>query len=197
MVADIGITSGNPSWLRLARLAKLLSSLTLVWLGIEGAIGVVASIMAGSIALVASGWIARSRASRASSSFGGSQEAGRSRPMPNAALSVGWRSAFSCSLRMSRPKGSQMGQATTAKVRLDAGKAARLSAPAQSTVGFDRFLPHTERACRCPRRPKGRSWPRDGPEFGESRITCLPQSLRVVFQANVICAPLGLRRLAW
>ena len=55
MVADIGVTPGSPSWLRLARLAKLLSSLTLVWLGIEGAIGVVAGIMAGSIALVAFG----------------------------------------------------------------------------------------------------------------------------------------------
>jgi divalent metal cation (Fe/Co/Zn/Cd) transporter len=41
--------------LRLARLAKLLSSLTLVWLGIEGAIGVVAGVIAGSIALVAFG----------------------------------------------------------------------------------------------------------------------------------------------
>jgi hypothetical protein len=54
-VADIGITPGSPSWLRLARFAKLLSSLTLVWLGIEGVIGVVAGIVAGSIALVAFG----------------------------------------------------------------------------------------------------------------------------------------------
>ena len=55
MVANIDVTSSTPSWLRLARLAKLLSSLTLVWLGIEGAIGVVAGIVAGSIALVAFG----------------------------------------------------------------------------------------------------------------------------------------------
>src|SRR5215469_2198405 len=55
MVADIGVTPGNQSWFRLARLAKILSSLTLVWLGIEGAIGVVAGILAGSIALVAFG----------------------------------------------------------------------------------------------------------------------------------------------
>src|SRR5580692_1933763 len=55
MVADIGITPGSPSWLRLARLVKLLSSLTLLWLGIEGAIGIVAGIAAGSIALVAFG----------------------------------------------------------------------------------------------------------------------------------------------
>jgi divalent metal cation (Fe/Co/Zn/Cd) transporter len=55
MVANIDVTPSSPSWLRLARLAKLLSSLTLVWLGIEGAIGVVAGIVAGSIALVAFG----------------------------------------------------------------------------------------------------------------------------------------------
>jgi hypothetical protein len=36
-------------------MAKLLSSLTLVWLGIEGAIGVIAGMLAGSIALVAFG----------------------------------------------------------------------------------------------------------------------------------------------
>jgi divalent metal cation (Fe/Co/Zn/Cd) transporter len=41
--------------MRLARLARLLSSLTLVWLGIEGALGVAAGMQAGSIALVAFG----------------------------------------------------------------------------------------------------------------------------------------------
>jgi divalent metal cation (Fe/Co/Zn/Cd) transporter len=41
--------------LRLARLAKLLASLTLIWLGIEGAVGVIAGILAGSIALIAFG----------------------------------------------------------------------------------------------------------------------------------------------
>lgn len=55
MVADIDIVPGSPSWLRLARLAKLLSSVTLAWLGIEGTIGVVAGFLAGSIALVAFG----------------------------------------------------------------------------------------------------------------------------------------------
>jgi divalent metal cation (Fe/Co/Zn/Cd) transporter len=53
--ADIKVALGSASWLRLARLAKLLASLTLVWLGIEGAVGVVAGIIAGSIALVAFG----------------------------------------------------------------------------------------------------------------------------------------------
>lgn len=55
MVADIDIVPVSPSWLRLARLAKLLSSVTLAWLGIEGTIGVVAGFLAGSIALVAFG----------------------------------------------------------------------------------------------------------------------------------------------
>jgi divalent metal cation (Fe/Co/Zn/Cd) transporter len=54
-VADIDVTSGSPSWLRLSRIAKLLSSVTLVWLGIEGTIGVMAGVIAGSIALVAFG----------------------------------------------------------------------------------------------------------------------------------------------
>jgi divalent metal cation (Fe/Co/Zn/Cd) transporter len=55
MVADVGIVQGSQPWLRLARTAKILALLTLVWLGIEGGIGVVAGILAGSIALVAFG----------------------------------------------------------------------------------------------------------------------------------------------
>ena len=54
-LADVGVAPGSQSWLRLARLAKLLASLTLVWLGIEGTVGVLAGILAGSIALVAFG----------------------------------------------------------------------------------------------------------------------------------------------
>jgi hypothetical protein len=52
---DLQVAPGSASWLRLARLAKLLASLTLLWLGVEGAVGVVAGILAGSIALVAFG----------------------------------------------------------------------------------------------------------------------------------------------
>jgi divalent metal cation (Fe/Co/Zn/Cd) transporter len=52
---DVGVAPGSQSWRRLARLTKLLASLTLAWLGIEGAIGVAAGILAGSIALVAFG----------------------------------------------------------------------------------------------------------------------------------------------
>jgi divalent metal cation (Fe/Co/Zn/Cd) transporter len=52
---DLQLAPASPSWFRLARLAKLLASLTLVWLGIEGAVGVIAGILAGSIALIAFG----------------------------------------------------------------------------------------------------------------------------------------------
>jgi hypothetical protein len=38
MVADVGIVQGSQPWLRLARTAKILALLTLVWLGIEGGI---------------------------------------------------------------------------------------------------------------------------------------------------------------
>jgi len=55
MVAHVDVSPGSPSWLRLAHRAKLLATLTLVWLGIEGTVGVVAGILAGSIALVAFG----------------------------------------------------------------------------------------------------------------------------------------------
>jgi hypothetical protein len=50
MVAHVDVSPGSRSWLRLARRAKLLATLTLVWLGIEGTVGVVAGILAGSIA---------------------------------------------------------------------------------------------------------------------------------------------------
>jgi divalent metal cation (Fe/Co/Zn/Cd) transporter len=46
---------GSASWLRRARRAKLLALLTLIWLVIEGTIGVVAGMLAGSIALIAFG----------------------------------------------------------------------------------------------------------------------------------------------
>jgi divalent metal cation (Fe/Co/Zn/Cd) transporter len=42
-------------WLRAARLARVLSSLSLVWLGVEGAVAIVAGVMAGSVALIAFG----------------------------------------------------------------------------------------------------------------------------------------------
>jgi divalent metal cation (Fe/Co/Zn/Cd) transporter len=42
-------------WLRRARLTRLLSWLSLFWLGIEGAVAIVAGVMAGSVALIAFG----------------------------------------------------------------------------------------------------------------------------------------------
>lgn len=53
--AQLCLVPGERSWLRLARRAKLLSWLTLAWLGIEGALGVLAGLLAGSVALVAFG----------------------------------------------------------------------------------------------------------------------------------------------
>jgi divalent metal cation (Fe/Co/Zn/Cd) transporter len=42
-------------WLRNARLTKMLSWLSLVWLGIEGTVAILAGVMAGSVALIAFG----------------------------------------------------------------------------------------------------------------------------------------------
>ena len=55
MAAQIDVMPGSLPWLRLARRARILAALTLVWLGIEGGIGVVAGILAGSVALIAFG----------------------------------------------------------------------------------------------------------------------------------------------
>ena len=46
---------GGREWLRLARLAKRLAWTSLVWLTIEGTVGVIAGLIAGSIALVGFG----------------------------------------------------------------------------------------------------------------------------------------------
>jgi divalent metal cation (Fe/Co/Zn/Cd) transporter len=45
----------SPEWLRAARRAKLLSWISLAWMGVEGAVAVTAGIMAGSIALIGFG----------------------------------------------------------------------------------------------------------------------------------------------
>jgi divalent metal cation (Fe/Co/Zn/Cd) transporter len=45
----------SQEWLRTARLTRLLSWLSLVWLGIEGTVAIVAGVMAGSVALIAFG----------------------------------------------------------------------------------------------------------------------------------------------
>jgi hypothetical protein len=47
--------SPSEDWLRTARLTRLLSWLSLVWLGIERAVAIVAGVMAGSIVLIAFG----------------------------------------------------------------------------------------------------------------------------------------------
>lgn len=51
----VGPVAGSPQWLRLARRARLLSWLTLAWLGIEAGAGVAAAVVAGSAALLGFG----------------------------------------------------------------------------------------------------------------------------------------------
>jgi divalent metal cation (Fe/Co/Zn/Cd) transporter len=51
----LSLPAASPEWLRLARLAKLLAWVSLAWLCIEGTVGVIAGIVAGSVALVGFG----------------------------------------------------------------------------------------------------------------------------------------------
>jgi divalent metal cation (Fe/Co/Zn/Cd) transporter len=50
-----GLTAGSADWLRLARLARVLSWLTLAWMGIEGGVAIGAAVVAGSVALLGFG----------------------------------------------------------------------------------------------------------------------------------------------
>lgn len=47
--------AGSADWLRLARMARLLSWLTLAWMGIEGGVAIIAAVLAGSVALLGFG----------------------------------------------------------------------------------------------------------------------------------------------
>jgi hypothetical protein len=47
--------AGSADWLRLARLARILSWLTLAWMGVEGGVAIGAAIVAGSVALLGFG----------------------------------------------------------------------------------------------------------------------------------------------
>jgi hypothetical protein len=47
--------SGSAEWLRLVRLARTLSWLTLAWMGIEGGVAIGAALAAGSVALLGFG----------------------------------------------------------------------------------------------------------------------------------------------
>jgi hypothetical protein len=50
-----GLVAGSVDWLRLARIARLLSWLTLAWMGIEGGVAIAAAVVAGSVALLGFG----------------------------------------------------------------------------------------------------------------------------------------------
>ena len=45
----------SADWLRLARLARALSWITLAWMGIEGGVAIAAAVIAGSVALLGFG----------------------------------------------------------------------------------------------------------------------------------------------
>jgi divalent metal cation (Fe/Co/Zn/Cd) transporter len=50
-----GPVAGSADWLRLARIARILSWLTLAWMGVEGGVAIVAAVLAGSVALLGFG----------------------------------------------------------------------------------------------------------------------------------------------
>jgi divalent metal cation (Fe/Co/Zn/Cd) transporter len=50
-----GPAAGSADWLRLARIARILSWLTLAWMGIEGGVAIGAAVIAGSVALLGFG----------------------------------------------------------------------------------------------------------------------------------------------
>jgi len=50
-----GPAAGSSDWLLLARVARVLSWLTLAWMGIEGGVAIVAAVLAGSVALLGFG----------------------------------------------------------------------------------------------------------------------------------------------
>jgi hypothetical protein len=50
-----GAAALSPEWLKLARLARLLSWLTLAWMGIEGGVAIGAAFVSGSVALLGFG----------------------------------------------------------------------------------------------------------------------------------------------
>jgi len=50
-----GPAAGSADWLRLARAARILSWLTLAWMGIEGGVAIAAAVLAGSVALLGFG----------------------------------------------------------------------------------------------------------------------------------------------
>ena len=54
-VIGTGPPTPSAEWLRLARLARTLSWLTLAWMGIEGGVAIAAAVVAGSVALLGFG----------------------------------------------------------------------------------------------------------------------------------------------
>jgi len=53
--SQIPVTVGSAEWLRLASWARRLSWISLMWMGVEGGVGLIAGLLAGSVALVGFG----------------------------------------------------------------------------------------------------------------------------------------------
>jgi hypothetical protein len=49
------LVAGSADWFRLARIARILSWLTLAWMGIEGGVAIASAVIAGSVALLGFG----------------------------------------------------------------------------------------------------------------------------------------------
>ncbi len=93
---------GSAQWLEAARRARLLSWLSLGWMAVEGAVGLAAGIVAGSIALVAFGLDSFIEGFASLSSSGASPGHGCIRRPPSSARRSSWQCSSSCSCRSSR-----------------------------------------------------------------------------------------------
>ena len=69
------------------------------------------------------------------------------------------------------------GDGTIDEVRPDAGRSPRFAAAARPTGGFDARRNTQHAICRCSRRPKGQSFPRNVPESGECRFIAEGKSI--------------------
>ncbi len=61
MESGAGNSGRNEAWLQDARRARLLSWLSLAWMGVEGGVGFIAGLIAGSVALEGFGLSRQSR----------------------------------------------------------------------------------------------------------------------------------------
>ena len=101
-------------WLRLARIARILSWLTLAWMGVEGGVAIVAAVVAGSVALLGFGLDSGIEAMASIIVIWRFTGPGWPALLPSGAPSNWWRSASSCSPPTSPPRPSTRSQPVTA-----------------------------------------------------------------------------------